>query len=127
MGKIIVTDNGKIRDLDDIEWAEKVIQLKNEKDHWAVIEELIQHWAKVASDEEEALQINVEQYREQQKDKKFATTLLGKEQERRFKLAFPRTLMLMIRSLYKADELQMDEKFFNEFGKRYPAFKVAEQ
>lgn len=127
MGKIIVTENGKIRDLDDVEWAEKIIELKNTKDEWIVIDELIKFWAKQASDEEQAVQINITQYKEQLKDKKFGTTTLGQDQERRFKLAFPRTLMLMIRSLYKADELKMDEKFFSEFGKRYPAFKVAEQ
>lgn len=127
MGKIIVAENGQIRNIEDVEFAEKIIDLKNKKDEWAVIDALIHHWAEKAPDEEQALQINVGQYREQIKDKKFGTTLLGQDQERRFKLAFPQTLMLMIRSLYKADDLQMDEKFFEEFAKRYPAFRVAEK
>lgn len=126
MGKIVVAENGQIRKIEDVEFAEKIIDLKNKKDSWAVIDELIKHWAEKAPDEEQALQINVGQYREQIKDKKFGQTLLGQDQERRFKLAFPYTLHQMIKSIYK-DEIQFDEKFFEEFAKRYPAFRVAEQ
>lgn len=126
MSNIIVTDNGKIRNVDDIEWAERIIKLKNSKDKWVVIEELIKHWSAIAGDEEQAIGINVTQYREQIKDKKFGTTDLGKEQDRRFKLAFPYRLHQMIKAVYKND-IQFDEDFFAEFGRRYPAFKVAEQ
>lgn len=126
MGKIVVAESGQIRKLEDIEFAEKIIELKNTKDHWTVIDKLIKHWAEKAPDEEQALQINVGQYREQIKDKKFGTTLQGQDQERRFRLAFPYTLHQMIKSIYK-DELPFDAKFFEEFGKRYPAFKVAEK
>lgn len=125
--KIVVADNGRIRNLEDIELAEKVIEMKNTKDHWTVIDELVRVWAKKAPDEEKAIQINVNQYRESLIDKKFGQTKLGKDQERRFKLSFPYTLMMMIRSVYKHDELKIDEGFFDEFAKRYPAFKVAEK
>lgn len=126
MGQIVVADNGQIRNIEDIEFAEKIIELKNKKDHWAVIDALLKRWAEKAPDEEQALQINVGQYREQVKDKKFGTTLQGQDQERRFKLAFPYTLHQMIKSVYK-DELAFDKKFFEEFGKRYPAFRVAQE
>jgi len=127
MARILINDNGQIRNLDDIELAEKIIKLKNTKDHWAVIDELVKVWAEKATDEVEAIQINVSQYKESLKDKVYGQTELGKDQERRFKLSFPTTLMLMIRTQYKHDELKMDEKFFHEFGRRYPFFKVAEK
>lgn len=127
MPKIFIADNGQIRNLEDVELAEKIIEKRAKKDPWAVIDELVQIWAKKAPDEVDAIQINVGQYRESLEDKKFGQTKLGKQQERRFKLSFPRTLMLMIRSVYKHNELEMDEKFFNEFAKRYPFFKVAEK
>jgi hypothetical protein len=127
MGNIVIADNGRIRKLDDIQLAEDIIKLKNKKDYWTVIDRLIQVWAKKAPDEEVAIQINIGQYKETLKDKEFGQTLLGKDQERRFKLAFPRSLMMYIRSIYKADELKMDDKFYQEFAKRYPAFRVAEK
>ena len=73
------------------------------------------------------IQVNVKQYKETLKDKKFGQTLLGKDQERRFKLSFPLSLQLYIRKCYNSDELKMDDKFFSEFGERYPAFKIAEK
>ena len=127
MGNIVIADSGRIRNLDDIELAEEIIKLKNNKDHWAVIDKLIQVWAKKAPDDEQAVQINIDQYKESLKDKKFGTTEMGKDQERRFKLSFPYSLMMMIRSIYKHDELKLDEDFFDKFAKRYTMFKVAEK
>ncbi len=127
MNNIFIAENGKIRNLDDVQLAEDIIELKNKKDSWAVIDKLLKIWAVKAPDEEQMLQINIDQYKETLKDKKFGQTLLGKDQERRFKLAFPRSLLMYIRSIYKAEELKMDEKFYREFAKRYPAFKVAER
>lgn len=127
MTDIVVADNGQIRKISDIELAEDILKLKNNKEHWAVIDKLLNIWAKKAPDEEQAVRINIGQYKEQLKDKKFGQTAYGKDQERRFQLSFPRSLMIMIRAVYKSDELKMDEEFFNEFAKRYPAFKVAER
>ncbi len=126
MSNIVITDNGKIRSVDQLELVEKIIDMRNNKNPWEVIDKLIEVWAKTSKDEVEAMRINVDEYREVQIDKRFGTTKHGKDQERRFQLAFPRNLMLMIRTQYKADELPFDRKFFAEFARRYPAFKVAE-
>lgn len=127
MSNIVIADTGQIRNLEDVELAEDIIKLKNTKDHWAVIDKLVTVWAKKAPDDEKCVQINISQYKESLKDKKFGTTMLGKEQERRFKLSFPYSLMMMIRSVYKHDELSLDDKFFDDFAKKYPAFRVAEK
>ena|ERR1035437_2732650 len=127
MNNILVVDNGRIRNVDDIKLVEDIIELKNKKDHWLVIDKLVHVWAKKAPDEEKMIQLNIGQYKETLKDKKFGQTLLGKDQERRFKLSFPSSLMMYIRKVYNHDELKMDEKFFDEFAKKYPAFKVAEK
>ncbi len=127
MSNIVIADNGKIRKVEHIELAEKVIEMRNQKDPWKVIAKLVEGWTKTAPDEVQAILINVDEYKEMTQDKKFGTTLGGKDQERRFKLAFPANLQLMIRTQYKADELPFDQKFYAEFGKRYPAFKVAEK
>jgi hypothetical protein len=125
MSKIFINENGKVRNLEDVELAEMIIKKKANLDSWGVIDLLINIWAKKSPDEVDALEINVDQYRESLIDKKFGQTSYGKAQERRFKLAFPKTLMLMIRTIYKSDELPMDEKFFTKFAEIYPAFKVA--
>lgn len=125
MNNMLVIDNGKLRNIDDIQLVEDIIALKNKKDKWAVIDKLVQTWAKKAPDEERMIQVNIKQYKETLKDKKFGQTLLGKDQERRFKLSFPTSLMMYIRKVYNREELAMDEKFFDEFGKRFPMFKVA--
>lgn len=124
---MFVAENGKIRKFDDVEFAEDIIKTKNAGGHWAVIDKMINAWAKRAPDDVKAIEINIKQYKETLEDKKFGQTTGGKDQERRFKLSFPYALMMMIRGVYKAEELQMDEDFFDEFAKRYPYFKVAEQ
>jgi len=124
---LLTVDNGKIRKAESVMAAEKVTELRQKKDSWEVIDELIKIWAKVAPDEEQAVRMNVADYRDVQYDKKFAQTLGDKNMERRFIVAFPRSLMLMIRSQYKADELPMDKKFFFEFARRYPAFQIPEK
>lgn len=127
MAKIFIQENGKIRNLDDVELAEKVVEARKNKDPWEVIDSLLKVWAERAPDDEKSVMINVDQYRETQHDKVYAQTLHGKDQERRFTLAFPYSLQQMIRSQYKADVLPFDRDFFREFGRRYPAFKVAQK
>lgn len=127
MANIVISENGKIRDVGNLELAEQIVEMRKKVDPWKVIDKMVEVWTKNAPDEVEAMQINIEQYRETLIDKEYGTTLNGKDQERRFQLAFPKSLMLMIRSIYKAEELQMDKKFFREFAKRYPFFKVAQK
>lgn len=127
MARIFINENGQVRDLEDVEFVEKIIELKNTKDPWIVIDELLQFWAKKAPDEVEAITINVTEYKEALKDKVHGQTEHGKDQERRFKLSFPLGLQNMIRTLYSAEELAFDEKFYQKFAKRYSFFKVAEK
>lgn len=127
MGKLILSDYGHIRDADNVDIVEKIIQLRKTKDPWIVIDELINLWAKTAPDEEEAQKIQISEYKEQLSDPMFGQTRGGKEFDRRFTIAIPQRLMLMIRSQYKPDELKMDSVFYRQFGKRYPFFKVSEK
>lgn len=127
MDNLYVVEDGIPRRAEDIELVEQVIKLRNNKNHWAVIDLLIKVWAKSASDEVDAFQVQVKDYKEGLVDSKYGQTKGGKDFERRFTISFPKTLMIMIRTQYKADELPMDSKFFSEFAKRYPFFKVSEK
>lgn len=125
MSTIIVDNRGIPRKVEDIDLAEKVLQA-HRQGQWPVIDLLVDLWVKKFPNEVKDMQENIRQYREVQIDKKFATTKLGKDWERRFTMSFPKTLLLLIRTQFKADELQFDRKFILEFLRRYPRFKVAE-
>lgn len=125
--KILISDNGRVRNSDDVQLVESVITLKNKGEHWAAIDALLKAWAKQTPDEVDALAIQINNYKEVLVDKKFGQTKDGKDLERRLTVSFPRKLLLMIRAIYKPDELVMDADWFREFTKRYPWFKVAEE
>ena len=124
---IIIDESGRLRSVNDIEFAEEIIKKRKGSDPWAVIEKLVRVWAEKSPEDVEAMRVNVNQYRETQHDQKFARTKGGGDMERRFTLAFPKTLMILIRTQYKSDELPFDSSFFREFGNRFPAFKVAQK
>lgn len=127
MTKIYIDDNGKVRDFTKVELAEDVVKLRNNKDYWEVIDKLVKIWAQTAPDDEKAMMINIDQYKETLIDKEFGQTKGGKQHERRFMLAFPMSLQLLIRTQYKAQELPFDRNFFRTFVKKYPHFKVAQK
>lgn len=127
MARIFINDNGQVRDLEDVQFAEKIVELKKNKDPWIVIDELLKHWSKRVPDEVEAITINVTEYKEALKDKTYGQTAGGVDQERRFKLSFPLSLQNMIRTQYPPEELPFDQAFYSKFGKRYPFFRVAEK
>lgn len=120
-------EKGRIRDSDDLEIAEVVMKLKDNKDPWVVIDELIRIWSAKAPDEEVATKVEIDGYKEAMADPEYGQTQGGKDFERRSILVIPRKLQLMIRSLYKAEELQFDRAFYREFARRYPFFKIADK
>lgn len=121
----MVEDNGKLRKAEDVTLVDKIMELKSRGDPWVVIDELLKVWSERTPDEVKAVQIDVEEQREMLIDKKFGTTKEGGAMERRFKMLFPSNLSLMIRTIYKAEELPFDKVFYAEFAKRYPFFKIA--
>lgn len=126
MGKLYIAENGRVRDADHVTLTEKVLQLKNKGKHWEAIDLLLKAWAENAPEEVDALAVQIDNYQEVLVDKKFGQTKGGKDFERRFTISFPQKLLMMIRAVYKADELNMDNEFFKEFATKYPFFKVAE-
>lgn len=123
--KYIVNEVGKIRSSDDVELADKIIELKKKKDIWIVIDELLKVWLKRSPEETEAVKIDVKDQRELLIDKKYGQTKGGGNLERRFQLLFPTSLMLLIRSIYKVEELPFNREFYKVFTTRYPGFKIA--
>jgi len=127
MSKIYIDEKGRVIDKERADFADKIIELKAKKDPWLVIDELVGYWVESNPGEVQAVKIDVEDQRSMLMDKEFATTKGGKQMERRFKLLFPTTVMLLIRSVYPVSELKMDKEFYDEFARRYPGFKIAEK
>lgn len=124
---MLVEDNGKLRNADDVALADKIMDLREKGDPWPVIDELVKVWIKRSPEEEKAMMINVEDHREMLVDKEYGTTLGGKDMDRRFKLLFPQGVEFLIRAVYKSEELPFNKDFYIEFGKRYPGFRVAQK
>lgn len=123
---IIVPDMGKLRDSDDTQLADKIIELKNAGKVWEVIDLLVKVWAARAPDEVKAQKLTISDYRENLKDKRFGQTEGGKDFQRRFILSFPEHLRLLIGATFKSD-LTMDNKFYAQFAKKYPFFMIPEK
>lgn len=123
---MLVYEDGKIRNSEDADLADEIIKARK-KGPWEVIDLLVKSWVKRSPEEVQAVKIDVTDRRELLVDKKYGTTLGGKDMERRFTLIFPTTLQSLIRTQYKADELPFDRNFYTDFGNRYPGFRVAEK
>jgi len=121
---MLILDNGRIRKSEDIELADSILKARS-KGTWAVIDILVKSWIDRSPEEVKAVKIDISDQREMLRDKKYGTTLNGGDMERRFTLIFPSTLQLLIRTQFKSDVLPFDRKFYTEFSRRYPGFKVA--
>lgn len=127
MNNILAVANGKIRGAYDVAFADKVIEGKNNKNPWEVIDLLVNEWSRTSPEDFRAFKVQMDDYRSGLFDRKYGTTVGGKDMERRFTMVFPEKLFHMIRAIYKAPELPMDKKFYQEFLKRYPLFKIPEK
>jgi len=117
----------KVRRADDVLLVEKIMEARKNQDPWKVIEFMVEAWAKKAPEEFNAFKVHLQDTRSGLDDRKFGTTSSGKDMDRRLTIVFPQDLMYMIRSVYKSDELPMDRRFFDEFGKRFRIFQIPEK
>lgn len=127
MNNFLAVDNGKIRGADDVAFADRVIEAKKHKAPWETIDLLVNEWSNSSPEDFRAFKIQMDDYRSGLFDRKYGTTREGKNAERRFTMVFPEKLFHMIRAIYRVDELPMDKKFYQEFLKRYPLFKIPEK
>lgn len=124
---LIIEENGKMRKKEDIDLVEQAIKLKNKGELWLVIDLLLKVIMQRDAENMKALQLQIADQKEMLTDKEFGTTEGGKDFDRRLTVIFPLKLQQMLRALYSVEELPMDAKFYREFLKRYPNFKIAEK
>lgn len=124
---LVVVDSvsNRLRKSEDVQFADRVVQQKK-VDPWKAIEEMVKGWMERSPEEFQAFKVHLTDTREVQIDPKFGRTR-NQDQERRLTLVLPQALMSMIRSMFKADELQMDKQFYAEFARRFPFFRIPEK
>ncbi len=119
--------NGKLRQAGDVELADKALETKKNKGLWDTLELLVNAWMKKTPEDFEGFKLQIDAYRDGLFDSKYGQTAGGKDMDRRFTMVFPEKLFFMIRTIYKSDELNMDKKFYAEFARRFPFFRIPDK
>ena len=119
--------NGKLRRAGDVELADKALEMKKNKGLWDTLELLVNAWMKKTPKDFEGFKFQIDAYRDGLFDSKYGQTAGGTDMDRRFTMVFPEKLFFMIRTIYKSDELNMDKKFYAEFARRFPFFRIPEK
>lgn len=118
-------------DTGDIAAADALLRLKRESgsDPWPVIRKCINLWSEKHPDRWESYLFDLGKVKSTRKDRKFAAsrTNYGATGTLRYTIDLPEPVYLMIRCIYDDSELPMNRQFFQEFGRRFPIFQVAEK
>lgn len=109
-----------------VEGADLLIEMKKKNTVWEVIAKAIEIWSDSQPEKWNSALIDIKDVKETRKDKKFGTSKSKNSNLRHF-IDLPEPVFKLIRALYHAEELPMNKEFFQEFGKRFPAFKVVEK
>lgn len=104
--------------------VDKLIKLKrdNQTNVWVVIDEIIKIWKDKYPTSWKSFIVTTEKTRDSRANKYGSNDRAGL----RYTVDMPEWVHNVIRRLYDPSELAMDKKFFREFWKRYPVFRVSE-
>jgi hypothetical protein len=116
----------------DVNLADKLLHMKedNQTDVWKVIDAIVDSWKSRNYKEWQSHLIDVgrlsdtraDEFGSNRKTKKSASIT-----DMRYLADIPQWIILVLRKLYSVDELPMNKKFFREFARRYPVFRVAKK
>lgn len=127
----IIDATGISRNIAHIQAVERLETLKHKSgsNPWPVIEECFKIWKDTNPTDWKSYLIYLDDVKETRRDKKFGTARKDPVHDGilRYTLDIPEKVMFMIRCLYDSDELPMDRKFFLQFAKKFPLYKVVEK
>jgi hypothetical protein len=116
----------------DVNLADKLIKMKtdNQTDVWQVIDAVIKAWRDRNPSQWQSHLVDVgrlsdtrgDEFGSNRKTKKKASLM-----DIRYIADIPQWIILVLRKLYTVEELPMNKKFFREFARRYPVFRVAKK
>lgn len=116
-----------------VQGAQSIIDLKNKKDPWEVIDQIIKVWEATNPKTYKSFITNLDEVKGTRK-----VTAIGGKQFKgvskdkvtggllQYKLDIPVKVVYMIRRVYSADELPMDKKFYAKWARRYPDMVISE-
>lgn len=113
--------------------VDKLIELKNQKGPWVVLDEILKFWSEECPKEWKSIITSIDNTKQTRKvtsvgSKQFSGVSRDKKTGGllRYQLDIPFRVYSLFRAIYKADEFPMDKKFFNKFARRYPRFVISE-
>lgn len=110
----------------DIAFVDKVIHEKN-KDPWLAIASMVDYWKKSNPTQWRELKIDIKMTKDTRANEFGAST--NKNSGMRYTMSLPEGIWNMIVVIF-GDKQILDpysKKFFREFGKRFPEFRVSER
>lgn len=116
--------------------ADHLIEFKRQhpNDIWLVIAEVIKAWEKTNPKQYASFIISHEDIKQSRKEYNIGTsTFTGVSKDKStggllaYTLDIPEKVVYMLRALYSAEELPFDKNFYNQFGKKFPKFRVMER
>ena len=123
---------GKIVRSDHYNLTNYLWEMRATKNPWEVIEAVVKEWGNKDPQNWKSYIVRIKQIRESRKRTTVGKkTWLGVSRDDRkndamlsYTLDIPEWIIFAIRKLYSSSELEMDRDFFNEFARRFPAFKI---
>lgn len=114
-----------------VQAADKLVQLKKNKDPWTVIEAIIKIWESTHPTEWKSHIIDLEFSKKTAKvtsvgGRQFSNVSKSGGSYLQKKLDIPQRVIYMIRKMYSPEELPMNEDFYYEWARRFPRMVVSE-
>ena len=113
----------KLRDSTELQFVDKVFELKAKGKLWEVIGLIVKQWQETNPVNYKSFLIDVKTKRETRATKYGS----NKSMNLRSVVDVPQDVIYRIRTVYSPDELPMDLAFFKQMYKRYPQWAVAER
>ena len=116
----------RVIEAETVKIVDALLEAKWKKPFWAVVEAVIGYWATKEPKAYRSYIVNLNSIKETRKDR-YATSGKKDYNQLRYLIDVPEFVVLILRKLYDTSELDMDKKFWTDFGKHFPLFKVPEK
>lgn len=122
----------KMAPLRVIRAADKLLKMKAKHNVWTVIKEVLKIWSELNPKQYKSHLVEVSDVKKSRKttsvgSKHFSGISKAGGSYNAYLLDIPEKVIYMIRTIYSPEELPFDKKFYKEFARRFPAYKVMER
>jgi predicted CopG family antitoxin len=122
---------GRVTKAEHISAVNKLLKLKEKKSFWDVVEEVIKIWKKKEPAKWDAYLIHLDATKKDQKETSIVSKWRGVSRrdgiERSLVVDIPMWIIMCLRKLYSPNEWKPNKKFYREFARRFPLFRIREK